>query len=207
MARNSESFGVDSLTPPKSPAPAVSNSTFGLLLFLVTETMFFAALVAMYIVLRESAPEGKWRPPGFEQMALGVPLSNLVILVISALILWWGARCLKREDPSGLKVYVAITLVCGLTFLGVQVWEFSRMLGDGVLPLDGRQVFPSVFYACAGLHGAHVLGGVVFLTVILVQSCRGRYHRYRRVPVDFACAYWYFVVIVWIFFFLILYVL
>jgi cytochrome c oxidase subunit 3 len=185
--------------PPNDP----SNARFAIGLFLIAEVMFFAGLVAAYIVLRFASTS--WRPEDFPQLALGLPLVNTVVLTVSALFLYLGSRSLNRENPRGLVLGVAITLVAGTAFVIGQVVEFGRLLAAD-LPMQEGDMFGNMFYAMAGLHAAHVAGGVLLLLFVLLRAIRGKYHQYRRGAVDLACCYWGLVVVVWIFFFLILYV-
>ena len=163
--------------------------------------MFFVGIVGSYIVLRFGASE--WKPQELRELATGMPVFNTGLLVLSALFMYLGVRAIHRDDPYNLRVYVGITALYGMTFVGVQVYEFVRL--QGLVPLEGN-VFGSIFYTAAGLHGLHVLGGVVLLGVVLAKAWRGRYHKYRCAGVELASYYWYFVVLVWVFLFLVLYV-
>jgi cytochrome c oxidase subunit 3 len=190
---------VESSRPRASRDP--STARFAARLFIIAEVMFFAALVAVYIVLKFTAKV--WRPAGFPALATGLPLANTVVLVASGAFLGLGSRAIRREDPWGLAAYVALALATGAAFVAVQVLEFRRLMA-AELPLAGN-VFGGVFYAMAGLHALHVAGGLLLLAYVLVQAIRGRFHQYRRAALDLACYYWALVVGVWIFFFLILY--
>ena len=70
-----------------------------------------------------------------------------------------------------------------------------------------QNIFGTVFYSLAGLHGLHVVGGVLLLSYVIIQAIRGKYHQYRRIGVDLALYYWLMVVLGWVFFFGILYIL
>jgi cytochrome c oxidase subunit 3 len=181
---------------------ALGNEKFAMVLFLIAEVMLFAALVAAYIVLRLGAKV--WKPENFPPLQLGLPLSSTALLCLSAAFLAAGVRSIRRDDAGGLKVYLALTLLSGLTFIGVQWAEFVRLFALG-LPMNN--LFGSVFYTVVGVHVVHVLGGVVLLSAVLVKAAMGRYHQYRSLGVELASYYWYFVVLVWLFLFAILYLL
>jgi cytochrome c oxidase subunit 3 len=172
-----------------------------MVLFLIAEVMFFAALVSAYIVLRKGAPE--WPPRGLPPLARGLSVSNTVLLCLSAGSMLLSTRAVRRDDPDGLKLYLGITMALGMTFLGVQAYELLRLAG--IIPV-GEKLFRSVFYTVAGLHGVHVAGGVALLGLVLWRAFRGRYNPYRSAGVTISSLYWYFVVVVWVFLFFALYV-
>ena len=174
----------------------------GIVLFVVAEIMFFGALVGMYIVLRLGSRT--WKPEGFPEFSLGLPLSNTGVLVLSGIFIILASRAIRREDPVGLVSWLCLTLFCGVLFAAVQYFEFVRLLGE---ELPVQNIFGTVFYSMAGLHTLHVVGGVLLLSYVIVQAVRGKYHQYRRVGIDLVLYYWLLVVVVWVFFFVILYLL
>lgn len=180
----------------------VSNETFGMVLFLVVETMFFAGLVSSYIVLRTGARE--WRPIDVAPLARGLSVSMTALLTLSAVSTFLAQRRARHRDTAGLKAYLLVTLLIGATFVGLQVYEFWRLSHQ--VPFAGS-LFGNVFYTLSGLHGIHVLGGVLGLVRVLWRAARRHYERARPVGVDLFAYYWYFVVAVWLFLFFALYVL
>jgi len=168
----------------------------------IAEIMFFAAIVAAYVVLRFSARE--WKPESFPDLAFGVPLANTVVLTVSGLFVFLGSRAIRREDPGGLIAWFLLTWVSGAAFVAGQIYEGKRLLAQE-LPISSG-TFGNLFYAMVGLHALHVAGGVLLLSYVLFQAIRGKYHQYKRAAVDLTVCYWGLVIVVWIFFFLILYV-
>lgn len=186
----------------RSSSRRLSNETFGMIIFLVGEVMLFAGLMSSYIVLRLGADA--WRPDGLPPLWRGLSLSNTVLLCVSAGSVYLASRSIRREDPGGLKLYLGITMVLGLTFVGIQVYEYQRLMK--IVPL-ANNLFGSVFYTLGALHGVHVVAGIIILGFVLSRALRGRYHQYRATGVTVSCLYWYFVVLVWVFLFVALYVL
>ena len=178
------------------------NARFAIVLLLVAEIMFFGALVGMYIVLRFSAEN--WKPPLFAETALGIPLVNTGVLVLSGFFMLLGSRAVRGEGRLGLVCWLCLTLLCGAVFAAVQYLEFSRLLEEG---LALNNIFGTVFYTMAGLHALHVAGGVLLLSYVICRAIGGKYRPGRRIGVDLALYYWLMVVLVWIFFFVILYIL
>ena len=181
---------------PTVARPAMKNETFGMYIFLLAEVMFFAALASVYTVSRLGAVV--WITAGVTKLAV----ANLVLLLVSGVVLWLGTRAIRREDPVGLRVHIVLTMVLGAAFLGAQVFEFAKRSAE--IPID--TIYGSVFYVFSGLHGVHVLGGLILLACILKRGLEGKYNRYSHTGVVLASLYWYFVVIVWVFLFLALYV-
>tara|TARA_B100000929_G_scaffold260181_1_gene224313 strand:+ start:728 stop:1321 length:594 start_codon:yes stop_codon:yes gene_type:complete len=194
----------ESVEPGRAPGSTddSGNARFAINLFIVAEIMFFGALVGMYIVLRLGAKT--WKPEGFSELAMGLPLGNLAVLVLSGFFILLASRSIRREDPIGLVSWLCLTLVSGAVFAGVQFLEFSRLIEQ---QLPAQSIFGTVFYSMAGLHGLHVVGGVLLLSYVMIQAIRGKYQQHRRIGVDLALYYWLMVVLVWVFFFGILYIL
>ena len=195
------------MTSELQPEPRVlarrrmSNETFGMILFLVIEVMFFAALVNAYIVLRVGVDQ--WRPDNLPSLVSTLSVSNTVVLCVSGVSVLLALFSVRRDDLGSLRLYLWITIALGATFLGLQVFDFYRLLHLYQVPLAGN-VFGSVFYTISGLHGLHVLGGVIFLGYVLAN--RRKYHRCRAHGVLAVTMYWCFVIAVWIFLFFALYV-
>ncbi|MBI4604541.1 MAG: heme-copper oxidase subunit III [Planctomycetes bacterium] len=187
---------------PERPAQGISNETFGMILFLIAEVMFFAALVSTYIVLRNGVLV--WRPANLPPLVSWISIANTATLCASAATMLLALRSVRRDDPDGLKLYLGSTLLLGCTFVAAQAYDLWRLLG--FVTWRGN-VFGSVFYALCGLlHGLHVLGGLAILACVTLRALRGRYHRYKATGVIAAGLYWHFVVAVWLFLFFALYV-
>ena len=194
----------ESVEPGRAPGSTddSGNARFAINLFIVAEIMFFGALVGMYIVLRLGAKS--WKPEGFPEQGMGLPLGNMALLVLSGFFILLASRAIRREDPIGLVSWLCLTLVSGAVFAGIQLLEFSRLIAQ---ELPAQNIFGTVFYSMAGLHGLHVVGGVLLLSYVIIQAIRGKYHEHRRIGVDLVLYYWLMVVLVWVFFFGILYIL
>ncbi len=178
----------------------ISKESFGMVLFLIAETMFFAALAGAYIVLR-IAKKGEWRPAGLDDIVSAIVIANTVVLALSSVSMWLTQIAAKRKDPW-MKLFLQGTLALGLLFLAGQALEFRRMLE---IVSFGGNLFGSVFYSIAGLHGLHVAGGILLLVIVLFRA----YRKPREevvVWVRMTAAYWHYVVLVWAFLFWGLYV-
>jgi cytochrome c oxidase subunit III len=185
--------------PDRSAAEAVHGATgiptalLGMLLFIASEVMFFGGLFATYFNARASVPAGEWHPPPGGHLDLPLAAVLTVILVVSSFTMQFGVWAIRRGDTGKLKLWTAITLLLGITFLAGQLYDYSQ-LGFGIA--DG--VFGTVFYTLTGFHGAHVFGGAVGLAIILARSLRGQFSGQNHVAVEAVSIYWHFVDVVWI---------
>jgi cytochrome c oxidase subunit 3 len=207
------------LTTPDVHAHEVSDVThvssttgtpvLGMLLFITSEVMFFAGLFAAYFSIRASTVP--WPPINattgeqFELHALPIVLPATIILVISSFTAWMGERAITRDDRSGFIRSFAVTLALGITFLALQLYDYLELMHEGITLSSGT--FGTTFYTLTGFHGAHVLGGVLMLGVVLYRGMAGQFSSKHHDMVLAASYYWHFVDIVWILLFLILYVL
>jgi heme/copper-type cytochrome/quinol oxidase subunit 3 len=106
----------------------------------------------------------------------------------------------EAGEARGLRLNLALTILGGLIFLAVKAVEYTSEIRAGFTP--GTGIFWSFYYTMTGLHGLHVLGGVV-LNVVILATARTSLRRPHRV--ELAGLYWHFVDVVWIFLFPLLY--
>jgi heme/copper-type cytochrome/quinol oxidase subunit 3 len=172
----------------------------GMVLFVASEAMFFAALFGAYFTIYAQAPV--WPPLRFPIPDLAIPITLTVVLVSSSVVLQTGVRAARLGQTRRLTRRLLATVLLGLAFLALQGYDYSR-LSFGVH--DG--IYPSLFYVMTGLHMAHVVGGVVLLLVVLAQARTGQLSLHRHEPVEAAAIYWHFVDVVWIGLFTVFYLL
>jgi heme/copper-type cytochrome/quinol oxidase subunit 3 len=163
--------------------------------FLASEIMVFGGLIASYLVFRLGSQ-------GWHEAAshLNVSLAavNTLILLTSSLTVVQAFAAAERGDARGTGLYLALTVLGGLAFLGIKVVEYSTEVRAGYTPATG--IFWSFYYTMTGLHALHVLGGVVVNGFLALAA---RLRNARRV--ELAGLYWHFVDVVWIFLFPLLY--
>ena len=178
-----------------------ANVRLGVLVFIVSETMLFAAFFAAYFFLRGESIT--WPPtPEIQRPELPLVALNTLFLLTSSVTLQRAIGRIRAGDARGLVRGVAVTLLLGAIFLAIQGYEFSRnafAISDGV--------FGSTFYTLTGFHGAHVAAGLVVLAAALRRATRGLVTRERHIAVEAASYYWHFVDAVWLVLFMTVYVL
>jgi cytochrome c oxidase subunit 3 len=175
-----------------------SSPVLGMVLFVASEAMFFAALFGAYFTIYAGA--NQWPPKGIDTN-IGVPAVLTAILISSSFTLQAGVAAVRKGRMDRLRRWLEVTLILGIAFLALQAFDYSQ------LDFSIRQgVFPSLFFVMTGLHMAHVIGGVVLLGMVYVQTRSGQLSMERHEPIESAAIYWHFVDIVWIGLFSVFYV-
>ncbi len=184
---------------------------YGFILFITSEVMFFAAWFwsffkhAMYPMSEYAGTE--YVPPEYVPVdPFHVPLLNTVVLLLSGVAVTWAHHALVHENNRKALINgLAIAIVLGLAFTGLQAYEY------GVLILEdgwtfGGDIFYSNFFMATGFHGAHVIIGTIFLMVCLVRAIKGDFTPEQHVGFEAAAWYWHFVDVVWLFLFFAVYI-
>jgi cytochrome c oxidase subunit 3 len=179
---------------------ARSNMLLGVKLGILSEVMLFAALFAAYFVIRSES--GGWPPAGHERPELLLPALNTLLLVSSSVTMQWAVRAIGRGHVATMRLGLRLTLLLGTIFIVVQGYEFAN---NGFGLSDG--VFGSTFYTLTGFHGAHVLAGLAFMSIVATRARHGLISGERHTALEAASYYWHFVDVVWLFLFSTLYVL
>ena len=164
--------------------------------------MLFGALFSTYIILRMGAAE--W-PHG----ELSVPLGaiNTVILISSSVTMVMAWATLKLNDWAKHRLYLIATFVLAGIFLVNKYFEYADHFTRGEYP--SHSTFLAIYYTLTGLHGIHILGGMVVMLYFIGPGAK----MWKKSPEQFANRieytglYWHFVDLVWIFLFPVLYLL
>ncbi|HET7586276.1 MAG TPA: cytochrome c oxidase subunit 3 [Gemmatimonadaceae bacterium] len=178
--------------------PVRSLGWWGIWMVVLTEGAFFAFLLFSYFYTGSLA-RGAWPPHGNPELTL--TSVNTAILLASSGVLWWGDRSLHKGHTRRLMIALAVTIVLGVVFLGVQGVEYSRKAFG-----PDADAYGSLFFTITGFHGAHVAVGIIMLATTLVRAWRGHFAPTRRVGVTVTAIYWHFVDVVWLVVFTSLYV-
>jgi cytochrome c oxidase subunit 3 len=174
---------------------------FGVIVFLVAESMIFAGLFVAYLTFR--AVEPTWPPAGTPELELLVPGANTLILISSSFVIHQADVAVKQNNVKGLRFWFAATALMGALFLSGQLYEYNH-LEFGLK----TNIFASTFYVLTGFHGLHVLCGICLILAVLLRSLKkGHYSSQHHFGVEAAELYWHFVDVVWIILFFLLYIL
>jgi cytochrome c oxidase subunit III len=184
------------------PDTGLTNGKLGIWLFLASEVMLFGALFSTYVILRTGSVT--W-PQGSLDVWLGA--INTVILISSSVTMVMAWASLKLNDFSKHRMYLIGTFVLAGIFLVNKYFEYAAHLAHGEGP--AHSTFNAVYFTLTGLHGLHILGGMVVMAYFLLPGAG----LWKRNPeqftnrIEFTGLYWHFVDLVWIFLFPVLYLL
>ena len=186
----------------QSETTGVPNGKLGVWLFLASEVMLFATLFTSYIVLRTAAPS--W-PRGWE--ALNVPLAtlNTMVLITSSVTMVLAYAKAYERDVSSFRRYLGLTIFLGFAFLVIKGFEYGAHFRAHEFP--STSIFNAVYFTLTGLHGLHVIGGIIYNSVLLIRQPLDWDDPRFVGRVECAGLYWHFVDIIWIFLFPALYLL
>lgn len=166
----------------------------GGLLFLASLVMFFLSTIFLYLLY------AFWRKDEIEstqELPLGFLLSTLSLVVVSVL-LHLATLSIRREQRLRTKVYLAISLLSALVFMGIQSLAVEGFLSDTGFIIAPHRGVVGMVLVLAILHALHVLGGVISLAIVLLRAVQERYDHERYWGVSFCTHYWHFLDIVWI---------
>ena len=195
---------LGSSDPAGSTAPQIDAGTVGMVVFIAALTMFFAASIAVYLLMRHM--HQPWPPRGFPALPASLWISTLVILVCSITI-QGAVLAARRDDQIGLRRNLAATLLLGLGFLGLQSYAWYKIWTQVAVAADLSSTYLQMFYALTGLHAVHVLGGLVPLVMITIAAYRGMYGRKKNAAIRYTAIYWHFLDVVWCVVFTVVYLL
>ena len=189
-------------TVEERPDTGLANGKLGIWLVLASEVMLFGALFSTYIILRVGAVE--W-PHGELSVKLGA--INTVILISSSGTMVMAGASLKMNDWGKHRLYLVATFLLAAAFLVNKYFEYSDHLRRGEGP--AHSTFLAVYFTLTGLHGLHIVGGMVVMAFLLGPGAK----MWKKTPeqftnrVEYTGLYWHFVDLVWIFLFPVLYLL
>lgn len=172
---------------------------FGMWVFLISEIMFFTALIGSYIVLRLGSLS--WPNPG-QVLNTALLGANTVVLLSSSLTMALALHAIQQGRLAALKRFLLLTALLGATFLVIKGIDYVHMWQDGFTL--STSLFGSCYYLLTGFHALHVLSGVVLLLTLFTGACRGRFTATHHGRIEYGGLYWHFIDIVWVILFTIL---
>jgi cytochrome c oxidase subunit 3 len=190
-------------------------------IFLLSDTFIFSCFLLSYMSVRMST-KVPWPNPSevFALEIAGQPIPLILIAIMTfILISSSGTMAMAvnfgyRKDRVKTAVLILITAAFGASFVGMQAFEWTKLIEEGVRPWGnpmGAPQFGSVFFMVTGFHGFHVSVGVIFLLIIARKVWRGDFDRGDKgfftsrksdyEAVEIMGLYWHFVDLVWVFIF------
>jgi cytochrome c oxidase subunit 3 len=195
-------------------------------IFLLSDTFIFSCFLLSYMTVRMSTTVPWPNPSEIFALHIGGQKIPLILIAIMTFILISSSGTMAmavnfgyRHDRVKSAVLMLVTAAFGATFVGMQAFEWTKLIVDeGVRPWGnpfGAAQFGSTFFMITGFHGTHVSIGVIFLIIIARKVWRGDFDRNRRgfftsrkgnyEAVEIMGLYWHFVDLVWVFIFAVFY--
>ena len=183
----------------------VSNPKLAIWLFLSSEALFFGAFLTTYFLYRGRDPKFMGGP--IPDKEFNIPFTSVTsfILLMSSLTMVLALAAVQRGDYRRFRIWILSTALFGATFIGGQIFEFTEFTRKG-LNVD-TNLFGSSFFLLTGIHGTHVLIGIVWLVSLWGLSMQSKLSQGDSERVEIAGLYWHFVDVVWIVIFTVIYLL
>jgi cytochrome c oxidase subunit 3 len=153
--------------------------------------MMFAGLTSAYIVKSNQASWENIKTPQ-------VFWFSTTAILLSSLTIQMALRSFKQREMSRYRFLMALTVIFGAAFVILQCVGFNELWNSGI-QFKGVAGAGQFLYVIFGLHGLHVIGGVIALIVMLIKAFFGRTKTYGSTGIEIAAMYWHFVDILWIY--------
>ncbi|QDH17598.1 cytochrome o ubiquinol oxidase subunit III [Swingsia samuiensis] len=167
---------------------------FGFWLYLMTDCVLFGSIFAAFAVLRHQYAGGPTGKDLFDLKNVGI---ETAILLVSSITYGFASLSAMAKKKGMVLLWLLVTFLLGLSFVGLEVTEFHNMIAEGNGP--DRSAFLSAFFTLVGTHGLHVSFGLLWMVVLMFQMC-GAQGLSERMMNKLACLslFWHFLDIVWI---------
>ena len=169
---------------------------FALWLFMASVMMMFFAFTSAYIV-RQS--EGDWLE--FDLPSLF--WVNSIIIILSSITMHWAYISAKKDNLERVKVAMGITTILGVAFLVGQVMAWNELISNDVY-FSGSNPSASFVYVLTGVHGLHLVSGVIFLLIVLYATFKYKVHAKNMTRMEMCATYWHFLDGLWLYLFIFL---
>lgn len=170
---------------------------FMLWLAIASITMMFAGWTSGYLVRKA---EGNWH----EFDLPNIFLYSTGVLVVSSAFMYLAVKAAKKDNFNTLKIAISITFAFGMAFLFMQWYGFSDLVKNQ-LHFSGSDVASSWIYVFVGIHGLHIISGLVVLLFSLVSSFRLSINSNNLTRIQLCATYWHFLDGLWLYLFFFLY--
>jgi cytochrome o ubiquinol oxidase subunit 3 len=173
--------------------PEGASTMLGFWIYLMSDCLIFAVLFATYGVLGGNYAAG---PAPKDLFELPLVALNTSMLLMSSITYGFAMLTMDKGQVRATQIWLAVTGLFGLAFIGIELSEFAHLIHDGAVPQ--RSAFLSSFFTLVGTHGLHVTCGLIWLVTLMIQvSQRGLIEANRRRLMCLSL-FWHFLDVVWI---------
>ena len=177
--------------PGRQP-PVVPNAVIGTLVLVLTEVMYFCALISSFNVIKAQL-FGNWAPPGDVRLPLAATAFNTALLMTSGVTMWLANRAYKNPAKrTTAQLLFGLTITLGACFAGFQGYEWVKLVQYGMTMQSG--IFAATFFLIIGSHGIHVAAAVLVMAYLYFRMVRGKLSQGGMQAMQL---FWLFVVGVW----------
>ncbi|MBT4761136.1 MAG: hypothetical protein HOO06_05500 [Bdellovibrionaceae bacterium] len=170
--------------------PIIPSNIFAMMIFVITEVMFFIGLISSFLVIRKD--RGGWELPNNITLPVAMTGVNTFILLLSGVFLFLAAKKYSKTDVSTSSKLVLVSSLLGLTFVAIQGYEWVSLMSYGLTVKSG--IFSALFFLIIGSHGAHALIGAFVLLYGYVNLKKGHL---GINGIYILQIFWFFIVGVW----------
>ena len=174
---------------------SVNAKKFALWLFIVSICMLFAGLTSAYIVKKS---DGRWLEFDMPDMFL----YSTLVLILSSFTMQWTYLKAKDNSLIAVKIGITSTAIIALIFFYMQYLAWIDLVAEDVFFVGNPS--GSFVYVFSGLHLAHLIGGLVFLLVIFLDTVNYKVHSKNMLTIEMCTTYWHFLGVLWIYLYLFL---
>ena len=178
-----------------APTRSVNPKVFTMWLFIVSILMLFAAFTSAYLVRKA---EGNW----VEFQLPDLFYYSTVILVLSSISMHFALNSAKKDQFNALKTSISITFALGITFLIMQFYGWKQLVEMNVYFVGNPS--GSFVYVLSGIHGLHLVSGLVVLLFALVAAFQFKINAKALTQIKICTTYWHFLDLLWLYLFLFL---
>ena len=179
-----------------------SKVTLGFWIYLMSDCIIFACLFATFSVMRHATAGG---PDGREIFDLPYVAVETGCLLVSSFTYGLAMLAMNRDDRSWTMAWLVVTMLLGMTFVGMEIHEFAGLVAKGFGP--DRSGFLSAFFTLVGTHGLHVTAGIIWMMVMMVHLMRRGLTEANRTRLMCLSLFWHFLDVIWIGVFTVVYLM
>jgi cytochrome c oxidase subunit 3 len=192
-----------------------ATARLGMWIFLGSETLLFAGLLALYAAYRVAYPAEFHAAASHANVLLGT--INTYVLLTSSLTMALAIHAIRHSRRSRALLLLTITIGLGVTFDVLKGVEYAQHLAEGIapghyyafagMPAHGAVLYVTLYYLLTGLHALHVTAGIIVLVWLAWRTRRGDFTAGSHLALELGGLYWHLVDLVWIFLWPLLYLL
>ena len=179
----------------------------GMWLFLYSEIILFGGLFVLYAVYFHQYPE--YFAAGGKELDRVIGALNTIVLLVSSFTVAASITAIQRDARKHAILFLIFSILCGFIFLVNKYFEWGAKFSHDIYPNSetlvngepGLNIFFGLYYVITGLHGLHVIIGMVLLSVSLALVLIGKVNKSRFAMLDNSGLYWHLVDLIWIFVF------